>query len=109
MNMTNLFKDFKSYINKMSDNDLLKSISDAISHCSDEILIDEEYIMCEHKWVHFETRYLYISNYPGASKFKRIDRFFCEKCCKEKVIEKECYDYEDRHPEWFNFNNYERA
>ena len=107
--MDNLFNKFKKHIEHMSDNDLLKSISDAINHCSDEIFIDEEYIMCEHKWVHFETRYLYISNYPGSSKFKRIDRFFCEKCCKEKVIEKECYDYEDRHPEWFNFNDYERA
>lgn len=52
--------------------------------------------MCDHKWVHFETRYLYIDNYPGSSQFKRIDRFFCEKCCEEKVIEKSCYDYEDR-------------
>lgn len=66
--------------------------------------------MCDHKWVHFETRYLYIDNYPGSSQFKRIDRFFCEKCCEEKVIEKSSYDYyEDRHPEWFNWNNYERV
>lgn len=65
--------------------------------------------MCDHKWVHFETRYLYIDNYPGSSKFKSIERFFCEKCCKEKIIEKSCYDYEDRHPEWFNWNNYERV
>lgn len=64
--------------------------------------------MCEHKWNHFETRYLYEDNYPSSSEFKRIDRFFCEKCCEEKVLEKSCYDYEDRHPEWFNWNNYER-
>ena len=68
-----------------------------------------EKLMCDHKWVHFETRYLYIDNYPSSSKFKRIDRFFCEKCCEEKVVEKSCYDYEDRHPEWFNWNNYERV
>lgn len=64
--------------------------------------------MCEHKWVHFETSYIYKDNYPASSQFKRIDRFFCEKCCEEKVVEKSCYTYEDRRPEWFDFKNYQR-
>ena len=64
--------------------------------------------MCEHKWTHFETRYLLIDNYPASNQFKRIDRFFCEKCCKVKEIVKSCMDWEDRNPEWFDKRNYER-
>ena len=64
--------------------------------------------MCEHKWTHFETRYLLIDNYPASNQFKRIDRFFCEKCCEVKEIVKSCMDWEDRSPEWFDKRNYER-
>lgn len=64
--------------------------------------------MCEHKWQHFETRNILIDNYPSSNQFKRIDRFFCEKCCETKEIIKSCMNWEDRNPEWFDFKNYER-
>ena len=63
--------------------------------------------MCDHKWQHFETRHLLIDNYPGSNQFKRIDRFFCEKCCEIKEVVKTCMDYEDKNPEWFDKLNYE--
>lgn len=63
--------------------------------------------MCDHRFVHFETRYIYIQRKYGSSTFKRLDRFFCEKCCEEKVTEKECQDYEDKNPIWFNRKDYE--
>lgn len=63
--------------------------------------------MCNHEWQHFETRYLLIDNYPASNQFKRIDRFFCKKCCETKEIVKSCMDWEDRNPEWFNRKKYE--
>ena len=63
--------------------------------------------MCEHKWIHFETRNLLIDNYPASNQFKRIDRFFCEKCCEVKENIKSCMAWENKHPEWFNMRNYE--
>ena len=61
---------------------------------------------CEHKWIHLDTKHIYRDHYPGLCRFKRVDRFFCEKCCETKEIVKRCMDDEDRHPEWFDFKNY---
>lgn len=64
-------------------------------------------MVCEHKWLSLETKYIYLTRSFGSSTFKRIDRFFCEKCCEQKEVTKECKDYEDRKPEWFDFKNYQ--
>ena len=61
--------------------------------------------MCEHKWVHLDTRYLRIE-FRYSSIFKRVDRFFCERCCEIKETEKR-ETCSSGIPEWFDRNNYE--
>lgn len=45
---------------------------------------------CKHKWIHLDTKYIYLNHYPGSCKFKRVDRFYCDKCCEIKEIVKSC-------------------
>lgn len=55
---------------------------------------------CKHNYEHLDTQYLYYSRTFGNPTYKRIDRFYCTKCCDLKEIVKEetnCYI-----PEWFN-------
>lgn len=61
--------------------------------------------MCEHKWMYLDTRYI-CEKYSYTNSFKRVDRFYCEKCCEIKEVEK--YESDSRNvPIWFNKNNYE--
>ena len=46
----------------------------------------------QHKWIHLDTN-INLDYYPGSCGFKRVDRFFCEKCCETKEIVKSCMDY----------------
>ncbi|KZL88689.1 hypothetical protein [Clostridium magnum] len=60
---------------------------------------------CEHKFIHMETSRqhgedAWIGVRPGK-EWKRIDRFFCEKCLEFKEITKTAMCYEDK-PEWFD-------
>ncbi len=60
---------------------------------------------CEHKYIHLETRYIKTDSSHVSNTYKRIERFFCEKCCEEKVIKKEeCRTYI---PEWFKYKDCE--
>ncbi len=60
---------------------------------------------CEHNYKHLETRYIKTDRSHGSNTYKRIERFFCEKCCDEKVITKE--DYKLYVPEWFKYKDCE--
>ena len=56
--------------------------------------------MCEHKYVHLDTSRNCESQRHGYNKqWKRIDRFFCEKCLEiETKIRTAC---EMDEPEWY--------
>lgn len=60
---------------------------------------------CEHKWVFMETakRRGERASFglSPAKPWKRIDRFYCEKCLEIKEIIKTAPDYADK-PEWFD-------
>lgn len=65
--------------------------------------------MCEHKYIHLDTRYIaFGSGYSRTTRFKRIDRLFCEKCGDIKEIIKEEYKQRDMPPEWFDTKNCEQ-
>lgn len=53
---------------------------------------------CEHQWVFIESKY---SSDPGAYQicWKRLDRFYCQKCLEQKEVKKQEWDREK--PEWF--------
>ncbi len=58
---------------------------------------------CEHKFVHLETvkeKPRGIPNTYSILGWKRIDRFFCEKCLEQKEFVKTAPHYEDT-PDWF--------
>ncbi len=60
---------------------------------------------CEHKWVFMET----VKQRGERASFgispqkewKRIDRFYCEKCLEIKELTKTAPGYQDK-PEWFD-------
>lgn len=57
----------------------------------------------EHEFMHLDTQYIYYSRSWGNSTYKRVDRFYCTKCCEQKEIIKEetsCYQ-----PDWFDSKN----
>ena len=58
---------------------------------------------CEHKFVHLETikeESRWVPNTSGQySPWKRIDRFFCEKCLE--ISEKRREEYSQKKPDWF--------
>lgn len=59
---------------------------------------------CEHKWVFMETakQVGYIGSYSTPSKeWRRIDRFYCEKCLEIKEIKKTVPGRCEK-PEWFD-------
>ena len=56
---------------------------------------------CKHKWVFMETARVKACTYPPVSGWKRIDRFYCEKCLEIKELTKETPHYHDK-PEWFD-------
>lgn len=59
---------------------------------------------CKHQFEHLDTQYLYYSRTFGNSIYKRIDRFYCTKCCEQKeVVKEKCTNYQ---PEWFDSKNY---
>lgn len=59
---------------------------------------------CKHQFEHLDTQYLYYSRSFGNPTYKRIDRFYCTKCCEQKeVVKSECSCYQ---PEWFDSKNY---
>jgi hypothetical protein len=56
---------------------------------------------CEHKWVLMETvKQQGYSGY-GSQQWKRIDRFYCEKCLEIKELVKTAPGYYDK-PDWFD-------
>ncbi|MFA5322132.1 MAG: hypothetical protein WC373_05605 [Smithella sp.] len=60
---------------------------------------------CEHKWVYMETvrRHAKTAS-PGYSAqidWKRVDRFYCEKCLEVKELTKTAPGYYEK-PEWFD-------
>lgn len=54
---------------------------------------------CEHKFAHLETvrRSEYVAR---GVVFKRTDRYFCEKCLEEKIVEKS-EQTRGEYPEWY--------
>ena len=60
---------------------------------------------CEHKFVFMETvrqhGIMPSFGYYDAVDWKRIDRFYCEKCLEIKEIVKTEYGYKDK-PDWFD-------
>lgn len=59
---------------------------------------------CKHQFEYLDTQYLYYSRSFGNPTYKRIDRFYCVKCCEQKELIKEtCSCYQ---PEWFDSKNY---
>lgn len=60
---------------------------------------------CEHKYVYFDTSRQHgeraCCGISSAKDWKRIDRFYCEKCLDIKEIVKTAEGYEDK-PEWFD-------
>jgi hypothetical protein len=57
---------------------------------------------CEHKWVFMETvKQAGISAYSETRNWKRIDRFYCEKCLEIREIKKTEYGWKPK-PEWFD-------
>jgi len=55
---------------------------------------------CKHEFVHLDTQHLYYSRRFGCPTYKRIDRFYCTKCCHTKeIVEESCTNYT---PEWFD-------
>lgn len=60
---------------------------------------------CEHKWVFMETvKHRGERGSWGMSsckEWKRIDRFYCEKCLEIKEIVKTAPGWEDK-PEWYD-------
>lgn len=58
---------------------------------------------CTHKFVHLETvkeRPRSIPNSYSVLGWKRIDRFYCEKCLEQKEFVKTAPHYENQ-PDWF--------
>lgn len=55
---------------------------------------------CEHKFVHLETVKLRPSRGPLSRQWKRIDRFFCEKCLEEREKVKTAEHWEEQ-PDWW--------
>lgn len=53
---------------------------------------------CEHKYVHLET--IKKQEYGSFhTKYIMLDRFFCERCLEEKVVEK--HEYSRERPVWY--------
>ena len=63
---------------------------------------------CEHKFAHLDTIYKK-EHYPGTycTSYKRIDRFFCEKCLeeREKIKTKTINHNFEKAPDWWGKNN----
>jgi hypothetical protein len=60
-------------------------------------------VQCGHGWEHLGTQYLYYTRNFGNPTYKRVDRFYCNKCCEIKeVIKSECDCHQ---PEWFDSKN----
>jgi hypothetical protein len=60
---------------------------------------------CEHKFIYMQTvrqhgEQPWIGVRPGK-EWKRIDRFYCEKCLEFKEITKTAMCYKEK-PEWFD-------
>lgn len=55
--------------------------------------------MCEHKYIHFDTKKRQEAAGPYQSKYTRIDQFFCEKCCDTRLVRSE--EYSRDKPEWY--------
>jgi hypothetical protein len=58
---------------------------------------------CEHKFVHLETvkeKPRYIPNTSITSGWKRVDRFFCEKCL-ETIEKVQTEPHWKDQPDWF--------
>lgn len=58
---------------------------------------------CKHKFVHYETvkeKPRDIPNSYGRLGWKRVDRFYCEKCLEIVEKTKEARHYDDQ-PDWF--------
>ena len=62
---------------------------------------------CQHHFELLETRYIYGYGKFGNPSYRRIDRFYCTKCCEEKVIEK--HERSCRKPDWFIIKNCEEV
>ena len=56
---------------------------------------------CSHKWVYMQTVRQQGYTGHGAKNWKRIDRFYCEKCLEINDIVKSAPAYEEK-PEWFD-------
>lgn len=61
----------------------------------------EEFFLleCQHKWVHLETFYSSESAGCRRRNYKRVDRFYCEKCLKQEDIVKE--QESTKIPRWY--------
>ncbi len=53
---------------------------------------------CKHKYIHLDTSKWTTSEGYNLG-FYRKDRFFCEKCLEQKVIEK--HEYSRDTPDWY--------
>jgi len=56
-------------------------------------------IQCEHKYIHFDTNKKQERSGPYQTCYKRIDLFYCEKCCHEKTVTSE--EYSRDKPDWY--------
>lgn len=54
---------------------------------------------CEHKYIHLETKTHKENRTFGMPEWKRIDKFYCEKCLDEQSKYK--YECSWDKPEWY--------